>query len=260
MKVSLLISTYNWPSALHLCLKSALNQTRLPDEIVIADDGSKDDTRDLIVSFQKLSPIPIIHVWHEDLGFRKTLILNRALARVSQEYIIQVDGDVVLNRRFIEDHLRVAAKGCFIRGTRASVSDEISKQMLADQNLSIHPFSKGVKHRLNAIRLPFPVTRLEADGSDVKGCNMAFWKGDVMAVNGYNNDLQGWGHEDEELCWRLVNYGVTKKIVKMHAVVYHMYHKFASRDSVVFHDDVLTRCKSEHITYAENGYAQIKES
>ncbi len=259
MKVSLLISTYNWPSALDLCLKSVLVQTKLPDEIVIADDGSKDETRELIASFQKISPIPIVHVWHEDLGFRKSLILNRALAVVSGEYIIQVDGDVILNRHFIDDHLSVAAKGCFIRGTRASVSEEESKRLLVDKSISLTPFSKGVNHRLNAIRLPFAISRKEADGGKVKGCNMAFWKDDVLAVNGYNNDLQGWGHEDEELSWRLVNSGVTKKIVKMHAVVYHIFHKLASRESLDLHDDVLARCKSEHIAYAENGYAQIKE-
>lgn len=260
MKVSLIISTYNWPSALDLCMKSALNQTKLPDEIIIADDGSGSETRELVVAYQKNSPVKIIHAWHEDDGFRLAMIRNRALLASSGDYIVQVDGDVIMNRHFIEDHIAVAEKGCFVRGTRANLSEETSKRLHAEKSIAIHPFSTGVVHRLNAMRLPFSVSRLEADGSKVKGCNMAFWKEDLVAVNAYNNALQGWGHEDEELCWRLVNHGLRKKIVKMHAVVYHLYHKSASRESEEIHTEALDRCKSEHITYAENGYVQIKES
>lgn len=261
MKVSLVISTYNWPEALELSLMSALHQTRLPDEIIIADDGSKEETVRLVQSYQQRyqSVVPIIHVWHEDIGFRLAMIRNRALKAVSGDYVIQVDGDVVLDPHFIADHIDVAEKGYFIRGTRACVSEEVSKEFLQEKKISLRPYSKGVRQRFNATRLPFAFSRKEADGSKVKGCNMAFWRDDLVAVNGYNNQLQGWGHEDEELCWRLINLGLKKKIVKMHAVVYHLHHKLSSRALEDKHKDALNRCIQEGITRAEDGYDQISE-
>lgn len=257
MKVSLVISTYNWPEALELCLMSALKQTRLPDEIVIADDGSKEDTRMVIDSFKSRSSVPIVHVWHEDLGFRLAMIRNRALNAASGDYIVQVDGDVLMDSHFIADHVDVAEKGCFIRGTRACVSEETTRSLFRKRCAKLTPFSQGILHRFNATRLPFAFSRYEKAGNKVKGCNMAFWKEDLVKVNGYNNLLQGWGHEDEELCWRLVNYGLRKKIVKMHAVVYHLHHPVSSRELEDTHRTELNRCIQEGVTYAEDGYAQI---
>jgi len=95
---SLLISTYNWPRALELCLRSALDQTRLPEEILIADDGSTDETKTVIDELRKISKVPVHHFWHEDKGFRKTIILNEAIRQSRSEYIIQTDGDILLQR------------------------------------------------------------------------------------------------------------------------------------------------------------------
>ena len=105
IKVTLLISTYNWREALSLCLKAVSMQTRMPDEIVIADDGSRDDTREVIDRFRQSCRVPVIHCWQEDKGFRKTRILNYAIAQSAGGYIIQIDGDIVIDRHFIADHL-----------------------------------------------------------------------------------------------------------------------------------------------------------
>lgn len=100
---TLVTPTYNWPEALELLLLSILNQTVLPNEVIIADDGSKDDTKKLIEDFQKIFPIPLIHVWHEDLKNRKPKIMNTAIAAAKYEYIIEIDGDIIMNKYFIED-------------------------------------------------------------------------------------------------------------------------------------------------------------
>src|SRR5690606_26502649 len=99
--VSLIISTYNWPEALNLCLKSVSNQVRLPDEIIIADDGSKTATRVIIDAFRDQLSIPVHHVWQEDMGFRKCMILNKAVQKASFPYIVQIDGDVILDPNFM---------------------------------------------------------------------------------------------------------------------------------------------------------------
>ena len=103
MKCSLIISTYNWPEALDLVLKSVLRQTTMPSKVIIADDGSKAETRLLVEEYKKIFSVPLIHVWQEDNGFRLATIRNKAISNSNFTYIIQIDGDVILNKNFIKD-------------------------------------------------------------------------------------------------------------------------------------------------------------
>ena len=119
MRCSLIITTYNWKEALELVLLSALSQSISPDEIIIADDGSRDDTKQLIENYIKKSDIPIIHSWQEDNGFRAAQSRNKAISKSSYEYIILIDGDIILEQNFIRDHKRFAKKGFFSQGGRA---------------------------------------------------------------------------------------------------------------------------------------------
>jgi len=260
--ISLIIATYNWPEALRLCLNSILRQTILPSEIIIADDGSDERTAKLIRDFAQKTSIPILHEWHEDKGFRKTIILNRAILKASAPYIIQIDGDIVASSHFIEDHIRMAEQGCFIRGTRANLNARTTISILDKGKFSItNKLQLVMKQPTNALRL-YPIiaqfaTRKEMSGRRVKGCNMSFWKKDLIAINGYDNNLQGWGHEDEELSWRLVNLGRQKKIIKSSAIAYHLYHKQLSRKEEPHHRDFMQKIKEEKITRTNNGLEEI---
>ena len=124
MKISLIITTFNWPESLLLVLKSVKNQTLKPDEIVIADDGSDEKTKNLISSFQKQFDINIIHSWQEDNGFRAARSRNKAIFKSSGDYIIMIDGDMVLHNNFINDHLINIENGYFIQGTRSLISEK----------------------------------------------------------------------------------------------------------------------------------------
>nr|WP_198160605.1 glycosyltransferase [Pedobacter panaciterrae] len=126
---ALLISTYNWPEALDLVLSSVLLQSKMPDEILIADDGSTDETKVIIEKYKKLFKVPILHFWQEDHGFRKTLILNKAIAGAKSEYIIEIDGDIIIHRKFIEDHLNFAVPGTFVRASRGYINKEYSAKL-----------------------------------------------------------------------------------------------------------------------------------
>ena len=137
ISTSLIISTYNRSDALELCVKSVLRQSLLPDEIIIADDGSKEDTGELIHQLAASSEVPIIHVWHEDLGFRLASIRNKAIAKASKEYIIQIDGDIVLHKDFVKDHVHFAKKGSFVTGSRVLIREGLTKKMLAERNCII---------------------------------------------------------------------------------------------------------------------------
>jgi glycosyltransferase involved in cell wall biosynthesis len=259
LKCSLIISTYNWPAALDLCLKSVLQQTEFPKEIILADDGSGKETNELIAFYKKLFPIPLIHVWHEDNGFQKTKILNKAIKRATAPYIIQIDGDVILEKHFIADHLSSAQNGAFIRGTRALLTSEKSTELLSSKSINISIFSAGVKHRNNALRLfalRFVGTRTKMSSNSVRGSNLAFYKEDFIKVNGYNNDMTGWGHEDEELAARFINVGVAKKIVKLCAVQYHLYHPIVNKKNEPAQRELVENVKRLKAQICKNGYQE----
>jgi len=261
LTVSLLISTYNWKEALFLCLNSALAQTVLPSEIIIADDGSKDDTRQLIDELRAISPVPVIHVWHEDLGFRLTMIRNKAIAAASSEYIIQVDGDIILHQHFIKDHLEIAKASTFVCGSRVSLDKKTSEKALVEKKMTWHPFLGGFGYFLNNLRSrlirQFLASRYGQRKLDrLRGCNMAFWKSDLITVNGYNELLTGWGHEDAELAVRLLNSGVRKRFLKMGGVAYHIWHPDASKSSENEHNLAIIEGKSSKVTWCSQGLSK----
>ena len=122
MNSALIISTYNWPEALELVLKSVRMQKVYPDEVIIADDGSTDETKKLINKNQKDFPVPIKHFWHQDKGFRKSHILNLAIANSNADYIIQIDGDCILDKFFIKDHLHSVRENTYLFGSRVNIN------------------------------------------------------------------------------------------------------------------------------------------
>ncbi|WP_420151828.1 glycosyltransferase family 2 protein [Spirosoma sp.] len=264
ISVALVIATYNWPEALKLVLESVLQQQVLPDEVIIADDGSDYSTKALIDDFKVNFPVPLKHFWHEDNGFQKTLILNLAIAGTTCDYIVQVDGDIVLHRNFIKDHIRTAERGYYIRGSRVMLSEQRSKQELKSglfQGVSI--FSQGIRNRINMLRIPVlaPFFVKKSKRSDnVSGCNCAFWHDDFVRVNGYNNEIKGWGHEDIELAARFINLGLSQKKIKMMAVCYHLHHPFHDRKRENINYVIYKNTLSQGIWYCPQGYASYQEN
>lgn len=228
MKVSLIISTYNWKEALNLCLKSVKNQTVLPDEIIVADDGSRSDTKELIDAFRNQIPVPVIHVWHEDTGFHLASIRNKAFAKAQFEYVVQIDGDLILHPYFIADHISFAKEGSFVTGSRSKIREDLSCRLMKEGNIDVSVFMKGTSNFINGLHLPFlsrfSEKRKANDIFAARGCNMAFWRKDLLAVNGYNEDFEGWGREDTELVYRLMNIGLEKRFIKFRGIVFHIHH------------------------------------
>ncbi len=265
--VTLLISTYNWPQALELCLLNVFNQTALPGEILIADDGSTEETKSLIDQLRKKTSIPIRHFWHEDIGFRKTIILNEAIRHSRFEYIIQTDGDILLHPRFIEEHLHNAKAGFYLRGSRTLINEKRSKALIKNKQHQINWLYAGITNRFNAIHNTF-ISRAFSLFNDpnsiegVKGCNFSFWKKDFIAVNGFNNDIIGWGREDSELAIRLINNKVFKQQLKFQAICFHLHHTIYSRDQDERNMKMLTKAIQERTVWADNGFSiinQVKE-
>ena len=258
--VSLLISTFNWPQALELVLISILKQTYLPDEIVIADDGSTVETKELIDTYRSKFNIPVKHIWHEDKGFRKSLILNIAVKNITSEYIVQIDGDIILHPDFIKDHLKVAKPGSFIQASRALINQEKSTEILKSKNIDFSFFSEGVYSRFNALRIPFLSKIFLLDKKNpyhIKGCNLSYWKVDFILTNGYFNGFEGWGAEDYEFGARLIHAGVKKRKVKMMALCYHIFHAYHCRSNLNVNDQIYKRTLEEKSNYTKDGYQQV---
>lgn len=256
---SLVISTYNWPEALELVLLSIKGQKVLPDEVIIADDGSKEDTRQLIEHFQEVFPVPLKHVWIPDEGFRKSIALNKAYALSTGEYLIQLDGDSIAHPYFVKDHLDFAKNGCFTQGSRVFLLEEKSKEVFETKAL-VHPFwTSGIVNRLNAMRIPLlrnVIAKEEARINAVRGSNMGFWRADLVKVNGYNEAMTGWGREDSELAARFVNIGLMRRKLKFGAIQYHLYHKEESRHRLNINDEILEEVLDKKIQRCDIGMDQ----
>lgn len=258
-EISLIVATYNWTAALEVCLLSVKKQVKLPKEVIIADDGSDATTKLLIDRMRVGFPVPLIHIWQEDLGFRKALILNKAIKSACSEYIVQVDGDVILNKHFIADHASVAESGCFVRGTRAHIEQNAVAEVCSQKKTNLNYFYPALIHRFNALRLPqlaFLLEKKSKNSSNVRGSNLAFWKLDFIRVNGYDNDLTGWGHEDEELATRFVHTGLWKKVIKFKCVQFHLYHSPTSYAQKPLHVEALSNTLEQKLETCMNGVAQ----
>ena len=229
MTVSIIIGTYNWIEALSLCFESVLQQTRMPDEIIIADDGSTDDTRRMIDEYRNRFSCPLIHVWQEDCGYRKARIMNKALRECTSDYVIFIDGDIICDRHFVEDHCRIARRGYFVTGSRANIRTEDAYRLIEKKPFKISLFTKGVERKENAIRLPFlfPITRFSYRKKPLygRGANMAMFMDDLKAVNGLNEDIEGYGYEAVELFNRLYNLGLKRNYAKWICIEYHIMHR-----------------------------------
>ena len=256
MKTALLISTYNWPEALELVLLSAENQTEKPHEILIADDGSTEDTKALINSFKLKSTVNIVHVWHEDTGFRRSKILNKAIASSSADYIVQIDGDCIMHKDFVKDHQTFARIGLFLYGSRVNIQESFLDELFKTKNIKFSFLSKGIKKRTRAMRIPL-LSAVYKPGSELskklRGCNLSFWKQDFVAINGYNEDFEGWGREDSEMIVRMLNSGVEGKRLRYRGIVYHIWHLVKDQSRFEINDSLQQKAIAEKVKWCSNG-------
>ena len=260
ISTGILISTYNWPQALESSLISILRQSRLPDEILIADDGSGEETRQLISRYQRIFKIPVKHVWQEDKGFRKSSILNKAMKLAEADYIIQIDGDIVLHEKFIHDHIRNARKNKFVQGARAIIDADLTATILRRKMADFSFTSRGIKNRLHAIRIPQLSWMIRSNPScsrNIKACNLAFWRADYVSVNGYDNHFHGWGWEDDEFAARLINSGLKKRRLKLAAICYHLNHTHHSRYHIELNRNIYNETVMSKRRFSANGLAQV---
>jgi glycosyltransferase involved in cell wall biosynthesis len=263
MKLTLIVTTYNWPESLLLVIESIKHQTILPDEVIIADDGSTIETKDLITNFNKDFDLNIIHSWQKDIGFRAARSRNNAIFKSSGDYIILIDGDTILHTNFVQDHIASSEPGYFVQGSRALLSEKQTKKALAKKIVNFSFFSSELKNRKNSIHSKllcsiFSNKKNHLHG--IKSCNMAFYRKDCININGFNNEFEGWGREDSEFVVRLINSGVKRKNVRFNAIQFHLWHNENSRISLEKNDAILDDSINNCIKWCENGINSIEKN
>lgn len=233
MRCSLLVTTYNWHQALAAVLDSVRMQTRMPDEVVIADDGSRADTCEMLLAQAVDFPTALRHVWQEDTGFRAASIRNRAIAASRGDYVIAIDGDMILHPHFVADHLAFAEPGSFLQGGRIQATAAYTTRLTGGAKPSFSPWMPAdflAPHgdeRRHAFRLPWLARRKARSahaGVTVMSCNMSFWRDDLLGVNGFDERMEGYGSEDLEIDVRLRNAGIRRRRLKFAGLAIHLQH------------------------------------
>lgn len=259
---SVLVATYNRPDTLKQCLESLFRQSRLPDEITVCDDGSGDETRQVILQLQAQTPVPLIHVWQPDEGFKLAQIRNKGIARATGSYILQIDGDVILHRQFVRDQLQIARPGTFYSGNQVHFNQQQTHQLLTDPQTHLPSLLKQTRLSWRRMWVPYfqkPVAQFYHWNEHYRfviGCSMAFWRQDLLAVNGYDESFTGWGWEDTDLAIRLINLGCRLRFIRFGAIQYHLYHPPSPRGDEESNRLRALANRDAHVIYCQSGLAR----
>jgi glycosyltransferase involved in cell wall biosynthesis len=243
ISTTLIIAFYNNLNYLNLVLAGLERQTFTDFEIIIADDGSSPEIVNKLNSIISDSDLNIIHVWHEDKGFRKNRILNQAILKSAAPYLIFIDGDCIPHKEFVNEHLKNAEENCVLTGRRVNLSEKISRSLTTDLVkkgfldsgflilLKDGLFGKS-KDLEKAIYIRSAVIRkiLNRKKRGLLGCNMSVHKNDILKVNGFDERYEAPSvGEDTDLQFRFELNGMTIKSLNQMAVQYHLYHELQNR-------------------------------
>ncbi|RMD81181.1 MAG: glycosyltransferase [Candidatus Dadabacteria bacterium] len=233
--VTVVISTYNQPDWLEKVLWGFLTQSIQPDEIIVADDGSTMETAALIERARTELLLPIEHLWHEDRGFRKNVILNRAIASARGDYLIFTDGDCIPRRNFVETHLSLARPNRFLSGGCIRLPRVVAQAIEFDDVRTGRAFQvewlrrQGVRNVRRVMRLRYSPWRARISDACTptratwNGHNSSTWKHLLLRVNGFDERM-GYGGEDRELGERLIRAGVRPRQIRHRALCLHLDH------------------------------------
>lgn len=235
--VSVILATYNWPQALEMVLDSLRLQTHRDFEIVIADDGSRQETKDLIDRFRESSGLTVKHFWQADDGYRLSRSRNGAADLASGEYLIFIDGDCCLLPDFIASHLALAEEGWFVAGRRCYIRSGPTERIFR-RSSRIYSWPKPLWFLLALTGrcnrpfqfLPLPMSdrkrkRRPKAWEKVQTCNLGVWRKDFIAADGFDTSYKGHGFEDSDFVLRMIRMGLRRKDGDYTSPVLHLFHR-----------------------------------
>ena len=267
--ISVIVTTYRREDALAAVLRSLAGQTDPDFEVLVADDGSGPATSALVDAWKGRLGHQLVHVWHEDRGFRAAEIRNRAILAANGDYCIFLDGDCIARPDFVAVHRRLAEPGWFVTGNRILLSPSLTARVLQD---GLAPESwhfgrwlaerwRGEVNRLSAfLHLPLgPLRRLRQRAwRGARSCNFAMWRSDLVRVDGFDADYSGWGKEDSDIIVRLLHAGVRRKDGVFATGVLHLWHSEADRSALPANERKLSNILATNRSQARRGLSALK--
>jgi glycosyltransferase involved in cell wall biosynthesis len=267
VKATIIVSFYNNFDKLKLVLAGFTMQTLKDFEIIVADDGSNSEVVENIRQIIPDYSFPIKHIWHEDIGWRKNIILNKAIAASNGEILIFIDGDCIPHPRFVEEHYVNREDNCALAGRRVNMSEIVTQKLTEKkiiegylQKLGLiklfidQLFRKTASHVENGLyfRNRFIRSWIKKENRGLVGCNFSLMKKDMLALNGfderYNTAFLG---EDTDVEVRLLHNGGRDKSMKHIAIVYHCFHPRMKYENVCFH--IFNDNKAKKVTFTPYG-------
>jgi glycosyltransferase involved in cell wall biosynthesis len=270
MRLSVIVSTYNKPHFLERVLWGYAVQTDRDFELVVADDGSGDETAELIRRVRAESKMDIVHVWHEDRGFRKTEILNRAIVASRGDYLLFTDGDCIPRRNVVEVHRALARPGRYLAGGYLKLPAGVSERITVEDVTSGRVgelrwlWAQGWRPGRRALRLVRSpklaalFDRITPTAAHFHGNNASTWRDAILRVNGFEGKM-GYGGLDRALGYRLENAGVRGMQIRHRAVALHLHHDRPYRrpEVVSANRAILDAITRERLVRAEQGIAEL---
>lgn len=262
--ISVIVTTYNRPDALEAVVSSLFTQSDRDFEIIITDDGSGPATQECVARLRERSPVPLTHVWQEDIGFRLAMSRNGGIRVARGSYIVILDGDCMVQRDFVAQHRRLAQRGYMVTGSRILLQAGFTARVLADRlDLQALGFPALLRHRLAGhinkvaplvLKLP-DLGRRQRKFSyrRIKGCNLGIWRADLEAINGFDESFTGWGYEDSDAVLRLFNAGIMRKDGAYATEVFHLWHREATRDRASSNQQIVEQRRQAGTVRVEHG-------
>jgi len=240
--IAIIIAVYKDKEALELIIKSILNQTILPNEIIIAEDGNCQNMKNYIDSIE-VDNIKIRHTSQIDNGWQRNSSINNALRIAESEYLIFIDGDCLAHHKMVQSHQKLAEKKTVLCGRRSNLGVLYSKLLRENQidiakyiNSYLKSFIKinkdVIDHYEEGIYLNpdnwlfnFINSKFRKD-SHILGCHWSIWRCDIEMINGFDEDFKiPTVGEDTDIERRLRHFDFKFKSCRNAAIVYHLYHK-----------------------------------
>jgi glycosyltransferase involved in cell wall biosynthesis len=267
-ETTLVISFYKNTRMLDLVLASIENQTFKNFNLIICDDGSPNDIVQSVHRKLHQLKIPAIHLWHEDIGFRKNRILNWGLHFCKTPYMVFIDQDCILHTEFMAEHISNKKEKSVLCGRRINLTEWVS-HLLTPEKVKAQFLEKNIfwimlgglfmkdNNGVKGLHYKQPWLRKLANKKPrgIVGCNFSVAKQDLLDINGFDTRYEGAGFgEDSDIEFRLKINGVAMIPFCNTAVQYHVYHRLLTRsnENGSLYNEVVQRAEAKtHFGLAE---------